>query len=179
MGMASAAWSTDTARADALTTQDGVIVKSGTTSRRWVGTIRTTSTTATEDSYAKRYVWNKYNQVTRHLYNSNATQHTYGSATVREWRGLTSTRLEWVGGEAHTISGALGGQVNPNGSVYPGLDSTTTAIACPLYFSTYLVMGNFIRPSACALGYHYLAPLENASASVVFDQVHLRAELLG
>ena len=36
----SAAWTNDTTRADALTTQNGVTVKSGATTRRWLGTIR-------------------------------------------------------------------------------------------------------------------------------------------
>lgn len=38
----SAAWSTDTSRTDALTTQNGVYVKSSATTRRYLGTFRTT-----------------------------------------------------------------------------------------------------------------------------------------
>src|SRR3990172_12032733 len=69
----SAAWTNDSTRADALTTQDGVNVKSGATTRRYVGTSRTTSTTTTEDSGGgtttqvggKRFVWNQDNRVGR------------------------------------------------------------------------------------------------------------------
>lgn len=71
----SAAWTNDTTRADALATQNGVLVKSGATDHRYVGTIRTTGTTTTEDSHGgvttqvggKRFVWNLYHRVPRPL----------------------------------------------------------------------------------------------------------------
>lgn len=42
------AWTNDTTRATGLTTQDGILVLSGTTTKRYVGTIYTTGTTTTE-----------------------------------------------------------------------------------------------------------------------------------
>lgn len=59
------AWTNDTTRATALVLQDGVLVKSGATTRRFLGTFRTTSTTATEDSVTKRFLSNYYNRQTR------------------------------------------------------------------------------------------------------------------
>ena len=56
-------WTNDTTRATALTTQDGVLVKTGATTRRYIGTIYTTATTTTEDSFSQRYLWNYYNRV--------------------------------------------------------------------------------------------------------------------
>jgi len=44
------AWTNATTRATALTTQDGILVKSGATTRRYLGTYYTVSTTATADS---------------------------------------------------------------------------------------------------------------------------------
>jgi hypothetical protein len=80
----SAAWTSDTARNEALATQDGIYVKSGSTTRRYLGTIRTTSTTTTEDSAVKRYVWNLYNQVPRKFKKQETqTTWTYASATFR------------------------------------------------------------------------------------------------
>lgn len=61
------AWSTDTTRATNLSTQDGVYVLSGNLSRRYLGTIRATASNTTEDSQAKRFVWNMYNRVNRSL----------------------------------------------------------------------------------------------------------------
>ncbi len=52
----SAAWTNDTLRADAITTQNGVQVKTGALTRRLVGTIRASGTNTTEDSYLKRFV---------------------------------------------------------------------------------------------------------------------------
>ncbi len=65
----SCAWTDATTRATALTTQNGIYVKTGATTRRYLGTIRITATTGQcEDSGfggtsgAKRFVWNYYNQ---------------------------------------------------------------------------------------------------------------------
>jgi hypothetical protein len=60
-------WASATARATPLVRQDGVLVKSGQPSRRYVGTISTTVAGQTEDSLAKRYVWNAQNRVPRPL----------------------------------------------------------------------------------------------------------------
>lgn len=56
-------WTNSTTRATALTTQDGVLVKTGATTRRYLGTILASGTDTTEDSDSKRYVWNYYNRV--------------------------------------------------------------------------------------------------------------------
>jgi hypothetical protein len=81
-------WTNDTTRATALTFQDGVLVKSGATDRRYIGTFRTTATTGQcEDSDLHRYVWNRYNQVEKTLFVSNASGHTYDSTTVRAFNG--------------------------------------------------------------------------------------------
>src|SRR5688572_4720973 len=60
------AWTNATTRATALTTLDGVPVKSSDTTRRYLGTYRTTATVGqTEDSVGKRFVWNYYHRVRR------------------------------------------------------------------------------------------------------------------
>jgi len=58
--------------------QNGVLVKSGATTRRYLGTIMTTGTAGqTEDSVARRFVWNYANRRERKLANSdNADQWT-------------------------------------------------------------------------------------------------------
>lgn len=58
------AWTNDTTRATALVRQNGRLVKTGATDRLWVGSFRTTGVSGqTESSFAKRYVWNAYNQI--------------------------------------------------------------------------------------------------------------------
>src|SRR6185369_10519211 len=81
----SAAWASDTARTDSLTTLDGVLVKNSDPTRRLVGTIRTTGTTTTEDSAAKRFVWNAHNQVPRTLKNATETADSWNYTTAT-WR---------------------------------------------------------------------------------------------
>ena len=95
----SAAWTSDTVRADALTTQDGITVKSGATTRRWVGTVRTIGTTTVEDSERSRFVWNEYNQISRHVYKTDyTTSWTWATAAWQETRGQTTNRIKVVCG---------------------------------------------------------------------------------
>jgi len=97
----SAAWTNDTTRADALALQDGVYVKSGATTRRWLGTIRASGTNTTEDSYAKRFVWNAYNRMARPMRVLETTDSwTYTTATIRQANGAAANQLAIVTGLA-------------------------------------------------------------------------------
>jgi len=80
----SAAWTNDSTRADALARQNGVVVKSGSTTRLWLGTIRASGANTTEDSKAKRFVWNAYNTRERELENKETT--TTWSYATDSWR---------------------------------------------------------------------------------------------
>lgn len=182
----SAAWTTDTARADALTTQDGVRVKSGATTRLWLGTIRTTATTTTEDSglvldattSPKRFVWNAYNRVNRPLRKGDTTDSwTYTSTTLRQARAATSNQVEVVNGllgsEALDLNliaytaGTIAGISTVNAIGEDG----TTAISGQigryrsiLVINTAMIGGSFVRHSV-PLGYHYYTWLEESDTS--------------
>ena len=98
----STAWTDDTTRATALTTQDGVYVKSGATTRRYLGTIRTTSSTGQcEDSVTRRFVWSYYNQVKKLSHASDSGDHTYTTLTWRAWNNSTTARFFFVVGLTH------------------------------------------------------------------------------
>ena len=61
-------WTNDSTRATALAYQDGVMVKSGAATRRYLGTIRINSSGGQcEDTAVIRGVWNLYNQEPRQL----------------------------------------------------------------------------------------------------------------
>lgn len=62
-----AAWTNGTTRATALVLQNGVWCKTGALTRRYLGSFYTTATTTTEDSEAKRLLWNMYHRVPRKL----------------------------------------------------------------------------------------------------------------
>ena len=94
------AWTNDTTRATALALQNGTYVKSGATTRRYLGSFRTTGVSGqTEDSKARRYVWNYYNRVTRLMkaFESAATW-TYSTAGWRAANNNTANRLDFVRG---------------------------------------------------------------------------------
>lgn len=89
---ASAAWTNDTTRADALALQDGVWVKSGTTTRRYLGTIRTVtvSTVKCTDSNAQRFVWNMRNRVKRVSYQLEDDASWAISGSVGTWVAMNA-----------------------------------------------------------------------------------------
>lgn len=112
------AWTGNTTRGTGagtteLVLQDGVYVNAvaiasgpGVKAGRYLGTIRTTSTTATEDSYVgtsqsggKRFVWNAYNRVRRRLGVIDTTDSwTYNTATWRQGNGAAGNKVEYVAG---------------------------------------------------------------------------------
>jgi hypothetical protein len=171
----SAAWASDTARTDALTTQDGVAVKSGALTRRWVGTIRTTGTTTTEDSQAKRFVWNAANQASRTLYAYNNTSHSYGTAAFREWNGATNTHcVEWATGEVGVVASSGWIEFNaPGGATAIATLSLNNAAAegdgAALSQSSGFVRANPGFVGAARAGFNRLTVTEYATSSCTFN----------
>lgn len=108
----SAAWASDTARTDALGTQDGVQVKNADHSCLWVGTIRASGANQTADSGGdtttqvggQRFVWNYYNQVARYerVFDSTSTW-PYTTQTIRSANGAAGNKNEYVTGLASTL----------------------------------------------------------------------------
>ena len=102
------AWTNDTTRATALAFQNGVYVKSGTTTRRYVGSFRTTGSSGqTEDSAAKRYVWNYYNRKSRLMMVAESTNTwTYTSSTYQQANASTANQIDFVIGVAEEVVAA-------------------------------------------------------------------------
>ena len=91
-------WTNDTTRATALTTQDGVLVQTGNTDWKYLGTCRTAGVSGQcEDSSAKRFVWNYYNRTIRDLnYWQNTTSWTYATSTFRYANNDSNAKVEVV-----------------------------------------------------------------------------------
>lgn len=132
------AWTNETTRATALTFQNGVYVKTGATTRRYLGTFY--STTAgngqIEDSFAKRNLWNYYNRVERGMRVTEATDTwNYTIGTYRQANGSTANQLEFVIGVSEDAVEARVATVVQNTNtgvlvnVAIGLDSTTASSA--------------------------------------------------
>ena len=81
------AWTSNTARAEAVSRQDGRWVKTSDPTRLLLGSFKPTTTTATEDSAAKRLLDNVYNRVPRRLIRSKRGTGTYSHvAFALTWR---------------------------------------------------------------------------------------------
>ena len=94
-------WTNDTTRTTNLTRQDGVLVKSGNATRRYIGTFYATSSTTTQDDLEKRFLWNYNNRVLRTLRKLEATASwTYTTNTFRQVNGSSANQIELVCGVA-------------------------------------------------------------------------------
>lgn len=103
--MDSTVWTDNATRATALTTINGIYVKTGATTRRYVGTIRITTTTGQcEDSETKRYVWNMHNRSPRIIYKYLSDAHTYNSSTKRPWNNSGTNKIDVVNGISDTVN---------------------------------------------------------------------------
>jgi hypothetical protein len=126
------AWTNDTTRATALVKQDGVYVKSGSTTKRYLGTYRTTGTVGQcEDSKAKRFTWNYYNRVRKDVRAVDATDTwTYTTDTWRQVRASTANQVAVVVGVAEdTIdltAMSLAANTNAGVILYAGIGVNAT-----------------------------------------------------
>ena len=170
------AWTNDTTRATALAYQDGVLVKSGTITRRYLGSFRTTGVSGqTEDSATKRFLWNYYNRIRKTLTKVSAdSTWTYTTETWRQANNSAANQVEFVIGLMEDtveliLQESVSNSSNANASVAIGLNSTsnpatgTTNVAVDMDSTICDVsarLNTFAR-----IGYSYAAWLEISSAS--------------
>lgn len=169
------AWTNDTTRATALTTQDGIYVLTGSTGKRYVGSFRTGSVSGqTEDSLTNRLLWNNQWRLPRALKRIDGTDSwNYTTATYRLANAPAANQVNVVIGLAETpvdltlqANGTNGGTINIWSAI--GYDSTTVPMNAP---SQSVATNNI--PSQLttrvvhypAVGYHYYAWLERSTAS--------------
>ncbi len=167
-------WSDDTTRATALTRQNGVLVKTGATTRRYLGTIRINSTGGQcEDTETQRFAWNMYNRVNRRLYLAEETSHTYSTGTWRDWNN-SELAVEIVSGFDTVAICSLSPQFNGTAvGVHYGSISGSTNLISQLAGVNYTgfrssVSHNYVLPT----GYSKLLIGENLSglsSRVFFD----------
>jgi hypothetical protein len=168
------AWTNDTTRAEALTTQNAVYVKTGAADHRYVGTIRTTDTDKTQDTLAKRFVWNLYNRVPRTMQAATETTDTwtYTTATWRQANANAANQLDYVVGlnDMAVEATALGMPSNSGSSATStaiGVDSTSTpgSLLMPTSGHTGQIPVAATYIGTPGIGRHFLAWLEYSSAS--------------
>lgn len=131
-------WTNDTTRATALTTQNGVLVKTGATTRRYLGTLYSSGANTTEDSVAKRYLWNYYHRFDRPMQVLEATDSwTYTLVAFQQARATATNQLDVVRGveedpviaEVTALFTSDQASNSVNAAVGIGIDSSTTSSA--------------------------------------------------
>ncbi len=180
-------WSSGTARADAISLQNGVYVNTSAINSTdsntiaagtglYLGTIYVTSTDGQiEDSVTKRFVWNNYNRVDRNIYvvDSSTATWTYGTVTWRSANGDNTLRAQVVQGLAENAINLsiLGIQGTENITVGIGEDVTNantagggngfglTALSTP---GANISMGFSSFRKVPAIGFHFYQWVENA-----------------
>ena len=172
------AWTNGTTRATALVTQNGVLSLTGSLTRRYLGTFYTTSTTQTENSFAKRLLWNYYHRGPLPMRASDATASwAYTTATFRQANAGAGNQLEFVIGvsevpvTAHLVVIATndGTAALVRGGI--GLDSTSALATGNLSPAVSLTTANkYVLVTATyhgfpGIGRHILVWLEYGSAS--------------
>lgn len=171
------AWTNDTTRATALTTQDGVYVKTGATDHRYLGSFRTTGVSGqTEDSVARRLVWNYYNRKSRKLLKTDATDSwAYSTATTRQSNGSTANQVDYVYGVAedavylHSVNivqssaaTAVRGGIGINTTTANSADTKARVALAGASLTATVVNSHVYIP---AVGYTFAAWLEEGSGS--------------
>lgn len=181
------AWTNDTTRATALTLQDGMLVKTGATTRKFVGCIRTTGASGETEVSAKRiFVVNYFNAMDYFQTASDpAGSWTSSTATFHSANGNTTVgegRIEFLIPWADRLVSCRHAQrgSNSNGSVSPaagiGLDSTTVNSAQLIGSTTPDNLGRAQYFSSDykgypAVGYHYIQALLAAPGGITHSFV--------
>jgi hypothetical protein len=169
------AWTNDTTRATALTYQDGVLVKNGDATRRYIGSFRTDGSNHAEDSVANRYLWNYYNRVSRRMSKAfNATSWTYTTATWRQANGSTANQLNFLVGVAEDVVDASCSINTSNGTgnvsffIATGLNTTTAPSGAVCENSSANINQEYplhvFDSHIPAVGVNYIAALERSEA---------------
>lgn len=129
------AWTNDTTRATAISRTNGRWTKTGDTSRLYLGSVRsTTVANQTEDSAAKRYLYNQYNRAPRSLIRTTTGNWPYTSGTIRQANATAANQVEIVVGVAEVLLDlrlmVVAAVANTGGAAFSsvgiGEDSTTT-----------------------------------------------------
>lgn len=168
-------WTNATTRATALVTQDGVLVKSGATTRLYLGTIRIDAAGAkVTDSVVMRNVWNNYNRVSRAITVIEATNSwAYNVAAWRQANAAATNQVAFVIGRSED---AVKVRVICNGAnttayvtgVGIALDVTNANHAATFNaFSGGISVSVAEYVSCVPVGGHYLAWVEYGAAAAI------------
>ena len=171
-------WTNATTRATELAYQDGVLVKTGATTRRYLGTLRATNTDTAGSSTTARVLWNYYNRVPMRLMISDNTNSW--TSTDNAWHQFNSSgtnQFDIVIGVADSVvqisatAAARNSSAGVQQGVGIGIDSTSANSADLMQNNSNPVAGAGTQPAQAfyanylAVGLHTIAMLERAGAT--------------
>jgi len=127
----SVAWASGITRNTALALQDGVYVKSGDASRRYVGTVYVSGSKQLIAGQAVHYVWNYNNRILRHLYVYESTASwSYNSSNWRSLNNSTANSVSMIQGlteDVYNIQSNAAAFLHKNEGVMVGIGVNTNA----------------------------------------------------
>lgn len=179
LALESLVWTNTTTRATAVVRDStGVLSKSGDRTRRYLGTIYATATNQTEDSFARRCVFNADNRIARPMRARDTTNTwTYSTTSYRNFNNSTTDgtgQCTFVIGVADALLTARADLMATTGSydyifVGVGIDGTTNNahVIVPAYYSVFVGAGrgHAIYSDFPAVGKHTVAPLEKSTGT--------------
>ncbi len=190
LALESLVWTDGSTRATALTTQDGVLVKSGDPTRRYLGSFYVNGDGETNDADHSRLIQNYYHKRKKNIKTVQATAHSYTTATTRAWNANTTVgeaRLEvMVGVIEETIFAIIGARIvtaaNSSAVVSIGLNATgAMSLTAPIRLVAVVDAGETWEAAQSdelvpALGYNYLNIVEQGNAN---SHTYNRAYIMG
>lgn len=172
------AWASQTARATGLIRQDGVYVKNGDATRKYIGTFYTTAANQTNDSSRQRHLWNMYNRVRRDMQVTEATANwAYTVAAWRQANANGNNQVEFtVGISEDSYAATLNARVSNNAAgpaslvgigenTYVSPSGTVSTISSPGV--NYSVNHSAVLRNKPAIGINFLAWLEDTDGTGV------------
>lgn len=176
VGLELTAWSSLTARATATVLTNGVWVKTGVPTRRYLGSFRTTGVSGqTESSFAKRYIWNQDNRM-RLLCRvaPTADSWTYTMDIYQQWNADAANQCDFfigqIGPAIHTeLQGFASNAGAISVSVSMGVNGiTASTVAVWRWETTKAGVATSVRAALDyypAIGQNYVTALERSAAS--------------
>lgn len=169
------AWSGNNTRSSGVTYFRGILCLTVDPTRRYIGTLRTTSSNRLEDSTARRFIWNFYHQRRRHMSVVEATSSWTFATTINVWRQVrqsAANKFEYVCGQPVELeaSGALSANGNAVGIIFgPGVGIDSTNVNSAQIFNASITASGTWGFATCqyrgvpSLGYHAINWLETSN----------------
>jgi hypothetical protein len=184
-------WTDDVTPSETIADEQGAPVLSSDHTKLLIGVVRASGTNVIEDSEAKRFVYNKYNQVHRMGKRIDATGHAYSSSTARYFNNDTANKIEILVGEPQSVGyalyGDITGAVNGLPAIYGLLDwasgpGDSNDAVFGYFVSGLRVLDGTRTAKVLTAGYHFISIIEvgdfSNTTNSTFNATRIIADLV-